>query len=223
MTETLTGQHVLVIGGARFLGAAIAERARAEGATVTIASHTPSDAPDRVHIDFLDERTIAAAAQRIGAVDHVVSLASLPHDVPIGLIERDSVVAALEAKVIGPLLVAKHFEIRRSLLLFSGVVGWRPGPASTIKGIANGAVSFAATHLAAELAPVRVNAISPGIIDSGAWDAKGDAKSGFLAGAAGRTRVGRTGTLEDITDAAMWLLTAGYVTGETIHIEGGRA
>src|SRR5207245_2379376 len=75
---------------------------------------------------------------------------------------------------------------------------------------------------AAELGPVRVNTLSPGIIDSGAWDAKGDAKADFLATAAQRTLIGRTGTVVDVTDAVLWLLQAEFLTGETVHIEGGR-
>jgi NAD(P)-dependent dehydrogenase (short-subunit alcohol dehydrogenase family) len=223
MSESLNGHSVLVIGGVKYLGAAIAERAGREGATVTVATHGLDLSAGQVHIDLTDEASIAAAAALLGPVDHIVSTASVPHDVPVADLERDRIIAALDAKVIGPLLIAKHFTIRRSLVLFSGVVGWRPGPASTVKGIANGAVSFAATHLAAELAPVRVNAISPGIVDSGAWDGRGDAKEAFLGVAAGRTRVGRTGTINDVTDAVVWLLTAGYVSGETLHLEGGRA
>nr|WP_200863013.1 SDR family oxidoreductase [Amycolatopsis orientalis] len=86
----------------------------------------------------------------------------------------------------------------------------------------NGAAAFAAQHLAAELAPVRVNALSPGIIDSGVWDRKGDAKPDFLANAAKRTLVGRTGTVADVTDTVLWLLRAEFLTRETIHLEGGR-
>lgn len=222
MNQALQGQSVLVIGGAKRIGAAIATRARTEGARVLVATHDLEVRGDPIHLDLSDEASIAAAAAQVGTVDHIVSTASVPHDVSVADLDHDRIVAAFEAKVIGPLLIAKHFRIRQSFLLFSGVVGWRPGPASTVKGIANGAVSFAATHLAAELAPVRVNALSPGIVDSGAWDGKGDAKLTFLETAAGRTRVGRSGTLDDITDAVMWLLTAGYISGETIHLEGGR-
>ncbi|MFJ4234243.1 SDR family oxidoreductase [Cellulosimicrobium cellulans] len=89
-------------------------------------------------------------------------------------------------------------------------------------GVTNGAVSFLATHLARELAPIRVNAISPGIVDSGTWDALGDeARKQLLADAAKSNLAGRAGTREDIADAALWLLGAGFVSGETIHVEGG--
>lgn len=88
----------------------------------------------------------------------------------------------------------------------------------------NGAAAFAATALAAELAPIRVNAVSPGITDSGTWDRLGaDGKDTFLSAAAEGTLAGRVGTLKDIVDTVMWLLTAGFVTGETIHVDGGAA
>ena len=218
----LSGQRLLVIGGGRGIGAAIAERARQEGMDVMVGARDPRTIEGAVRLDLTDEATIAAAAARLGAVDHVVTLGSLPHDVAIAELDRDRIVAAFEAKVIGPILVAKHFEIRGSMTFFAGVVGWRPGPGSIVKGVTNGAVEFAARHLAANLAPVRVNAIAPGIVDSGAWDGKGEAKQAFLAGAAGQTLVGRHGELDDVVDAAMWLMRSGYVNGQTIHVDGGR-
>lgn len=69
---------------------------------------------------------------------------------------------------------------------------------------------------------VGVNAISPGIIDSGSWDGLGEAqKRALLDGAAESALVGRYGHSSDITDAVLWLLGAGFVSGETIHVEGG--
>ncbi|KQY57373.1 MULTISPECIES: SDR family oxidoreductase [unclassified Nocardioides] len=218
----LDGQTLFVIGGGRGIGAAIATRARQVGMVVTVGARDPLAIDGAVRLDLTDEATIAAASAQIGAVDHVVTLGSLPHDAPVAGLDRDRMVAAFEAKVIGPILVAKHFEIRQSMTLFAGVVGWRPGPGSIVKGITNGAVDYAVRHLAANLAPVRVNAIAPGIIDSGAWDAKGEAKPAFLTGAAGQTLVGRHGELDDVVDAALWLIRSPYVDGETIHVDGGR-
>ena len=221
MTE-LDGQRVLVIGGGRGIGAAIATRARHVGMDVVVGARDPRTIEGAIRLDLTDEASIAAAATKIGAVDHVVTLGSDPYGASIAELDRDQFVAAFETKVIGPILVAKHFEIRRSMTLFAGVVGWRPGPGSIVKGVANGAVDFAARHLAANLAPVRVNAIAPGIIDSGAWDGKGDAKPAFLAGAAEQTLVGRYGELDDVVDTAIWLLRSSYVDGQTIHVDGGR-
>ena len=85
----------------------------------------------------------------------------------------------------------------------------------------NGAVAFLVEALAVELGPVRVNAISPGIVDSGTWDGMGDAKDGFLADTAKRNPAGRVGSPADVAAAALLVLTNPYVTGTTIHVDGG--
>ncbi|WP_448320783.1 SDR family oxidoreductase [Streptomyces sp. CO7] len=227
-------ERILVIGGARALGAAVARRAAKDGYDVVVGARdaAAADAAARgigatsVRIDLQDESTIAAAAERLkDGVDHIVTTGSAPHDVPLPELDRDKLLAAFAAKVAGPMLVAKHFApVLRptgAMVMFSGVVGWRPGPGSLVKGVTNGAVDYAVRHLAAELAPVRVNAVSPGVVDSGAWDRLGDRKAALLRRSAAGTFVGRHGETDDVVDAVMWLLGAGFVSGETIHVEGG--
>jgi NAD(P)-dependent dehydrogenase (short-subunit alcohol dehydrogenase family) len=227
-------ERILVIGGARALGAAVARRAAKDGYEVVVGARDLAAAEalasqigaSALRVDLQDEATIAAAAAGLAdGVDHVVTTASAPHDVRAVELDHDSLTAAFTAKVIGPMLVAKHLApVLRptgSIVLFSGVVGWRPGRGSLVKGTTNGAVEFLARHLAADLAPVRVNAVSPGVVDSGAWDRLGDAKAALLSRSAATTLVGRHGAPDDVVDAVMWLLRAGFVSGETIHLEGG--
>jgi len=235
MSQSLAGQRVLVIGGSKYLGEAVARQAAAAGATVVIGARDEARAArvtrelpggQSVRIDVSLEDTIAAAAALLGQVDHVIVTASAHHNVPVADLEHDRIMAAFEAKVIGPMLLAKHFAPLMpptgSFLLFSGVAAWKPAPGYAVMGVTNGAVDYLATHLARELAPIRVNAISPGIIDSGTWDALGDiGKQGLFEGAAAGSLVGRVGASADIAEAAVWLLGADFVSGETIHVEGG--
>jgi NAD(P)-dependent dehydrogenase (short-subunit alcohol dehydrogenase family) len=227
-------ERILVIGGARALGAAIARRAAKDGYDVVVSARDLAAAEalageigaTALRIDLQDESTLAAAAEELkDGIDHIVTTGSAPHDVRATELDRDQLLAAFTAKVVGPLLVAKHFApVLRptgSIVLFSGIVGWRPGPGSLVKGITNGAVEYAARHLAADLAPVRVNAISPGVVDSGAWDRLGEKKAALLTKSAAGTLVGRHGETDDIVNTVMWLLSAGFISGETIHIEGG--
>lgn len=228
-------ERILVIGGARALGAAVARRAVKDGYDVVIGARDLAAAEalaaeigaTAVRIDLQDETTMAAAAatRLADGVDHIVTTGSAPHDVRAVELDHDKLVAAFTAKVIGPMLVAKHFapalRPNGSIVLFSGVVGWRPGRGSLVKGTTNGAIEYLARHLAADLAPVRVNAISPGVIDSGAWDRLGDGKAGLLSRSAAGTLVGRHGEADDVVDTVMWLLRAGFISGETIHLEGG--
>ncbi|WP_080791917.1 SDR family oxidoreductase [Corynebacterium pacaense] len=233
--DSLQNQRVLIVGGARDIGLAVAGAVADAGGTAVIGARGAAKAEsaaasipgaEHVLIDITDEGSVTAALDAAAPLDHIVITTSAHHNVPVTELEHDATVTAFETKVIGPLLLAKHAAGRLpahgSILLFSGQAAWKPSPGYSIMGITNGAVSFAAKHLAVELAPVRVNAISPGVIDSGSWDSMGAAdKEAFLSSSAEGTLVKRVGRNRDITDAVLWLLTAGFVTGETIHVEGG--
>ncbi|MGO1949638.1 MAG: SDR family oxidoreductase [Mycobacteriaceae bacterium] len=232
---SLKGQRVLVVGGARDIGLAVARAAEDAGATAIIGARDSAkaagaaeslNAAESVYIDITDEASIKEALTQAAPVDHIVVTTSAHHNVSVQELDHTSTQAAFEAKIIGPLMLAKHaagvLPPTGSIILFSGFAAWSPDTGYSIMAITNGAVSFAVTHLAKELSPVRVNAISPGVIDSGSWDSMGDeAKHDFLQGAAEATFVGRSGTNSDIAEGAVWLMGAGFVSGETIHIEGG--
>ncbi|MBN9794172.1 MULTISPECIES: SDR family oxidoreductase [unclassified Pseudonocardia] len=228
---TLAGQDLLIVGGGSGIARALAADAVAEGATVTLAGRDPQRlAPvaaqvgaATARIDLTDEGSIAAFAATSGPLDHVVSLAAAPANGPVAELDRDAVHTAFDAKVIGPLLLAKHLAplVRGSFLLFSGVAAWRPAPGRSVMATTNGAVAFLAQALAVELSPVRVNALSPGIVDSGQWDRLGDGKDAFLAATAAANPARRIGTPAQLSAAARSLLTNPFVTGTTLHVDGG--
>ncbi|TDU84227.1 NAD(P)-dependent dehydrogenase (short-subunit alcohol dehydrogenase family) [Kribbella voronezhensis] len=197
------------------IGAAIgAETEAATGMAIEVAE-----------VDLADEASIAALAERVGTVDYLVSVANASANGPLGALERSAVLAAFDAKVIGAIMLAKHFGPRfaegGAMLLFSGIVGWRPSAGKTVTTATNGAVSFLASALAVELAPVRVNALSPGIIDSGAWDGLGEGKQKLFDNTAAKVPARRIGQLADVSSAALLALTNPFITGETLHVDGG--
>jgi NAD(P)-dependent dehydrogenase (short-subunit alcohol dehydrogenase family) len=212
---------------------------RSEGAAVVLGGRHPDKFADTaqrlgitepaVHIDLAKEDTLQALAEQVrgrGGFDHVISLASSPPNVPVVDLDRDDVIAAFDAKVVGPLLLAKHLRpvINEdgSLLLFSGIAAWRPSRGRAVMATTNGAVSFLVSALAVELAPVRVNAISPGVVDSGAWDAGlGEGKTKFFDQVRASNPARRVGATADIADATAALLTNPFITGETLHVDGG--
>lgn len=228
---TLAGQDLLIVGGGSGIARALAADAVAEGASVTLAGRDPQRlalgaaqvGAATARIDLTDEGSIAAFAATSGPLDHVVSLAAAPANGPVAELDRDAVHTAFDAKVVGPLLLAKHLAplVRGSFLLFSGVAAWRPAPGRSVMATTNGAVAFLAQALAVELAPVRVNALSPGIVDSGQWDRLGDGKDAFLAATAAANPARRTGTPAQLSAAARSLLTNPFVTGTTLHVDGG--
>ena len=232
MSRELQGKTVVVVGGGSGIARQIATDTAAAGARVVLAGRNPGKLTGEVGtgievglVDLADEASIAALAERVGAVDHLVSTANAAANGPVTGLERAAVVGAFDAKVIGPILLAKHFGPRfsagGSMLLFSGIVGWRPSAGKTVTAATNGAVSFLATALAVELAPVRVNALSPGIIDSGAWDGLGEGKQKLFEATAAKVPARRVGQLADISSAALLALTNPFITGETLHVDGG--
>jgi NAD(P)-dependent dehydrogenase (short-subunit alcohol dehydrogenase family) len=88
--------------------------------------------------------------------------------------------------------------------------------------ITNGAIDFLTRSLAVELAPIRVNAISPGVIDTGAWDSLGaDGKRDYFAHISDTNPARRIGTVDDVADAVLFALTNSFLTGMTLKVDGG--
>jgi NAD(P)-dependent dehydrogenase (short-subunit alcohol dehydrogenase family) len=142
-------------------------------------------------------------------------------------LDRDAVRLAFDTKVIGPIMLAKHLVPRMpqdgSLVLFSGSTAVKPAIGSLAVAGTNGAVESVVRSLALELAPIRVNAVSPGVVDSGAWDALGaQGKAEFFRETSAQNPAGRIGTVEDVAEAVLFALTSTFLTGATLGVDGGQ-
>ena len=177
------------------------------------------------YVDLTDEASINALGERLGTVDHVVSTASARAKGRLADLDREAVRMAFDTKVIGPIMLAKHLSPRMSpdgsFLFFSGDTAVKPSACSAVAGT-NGAVDSMVRSLAVELAPIRVNAVSPGTIDSGAWDALGEqAKAEFFRNLSATNPARRVGTVGDIAQAVLFALTTTFLTGVTLPVDGG--
>jgi NAD(P)-dependent dehydrogenase (short-subunit alcohol dehydrogenase family) len=177
-------------------------------------------------VDITDDEAIAALADRVGAVDHVVSTASARARGKLADLQRQNLQLSFDTNVIGPTMLAKYFAPQinpgGSFVLFSGVHAFKLNVGYLGVGITNGAVDFLTRWLAVELAPIRVNAISPGVIDTGAWDSLGeDGKRDYFAHIAGSNPARRIGTPEDVASAVLFAMTNTFLTGMTLKIDGG--
>src|ERR1700712_2794536 len=209
----LAGKKVVVVGGSSGIGLATAELAKKEGADVIIASR---------NVDRLDG--VADLFRRAGPVDHVVVTAAQLRTGPFKTVAMEDVRATMESKFWGAWRVARSADIRPggSLTLVSGFLSVRPRPNSAIVSAANGALESLARSLALELAPVRVNAVSPGIIDTPIRAAMPEAaRNDMLAKTAAGLPVGRVGTGEDIARQILAFMTIGFATGSIVYIDGG--
>jgi NAD(P)-dependent dehydrogenase (short-subunit alcohol dehydrogenase family) len=145
---------------------------------------------------------------------------------PLADFDLNAARAVVDTKMLGPWLVSKHagsyLAPGASITFTSGIAAYRPGPGASMIAAANGALEALARALALELAPVRVNAVSPGWIDTPIWDTlAGDSKAERLAAMAGRLPVGRIGQPVDVAQVFVALMRNGFVTGTVVHVDGG--
>jgi NAD(P)-dependent dehydrogenase (short-subunit alcohol dehydrogenase family) len=234
MGNALQDKTVLIVGRGSGIARAIALLACADGARVVVAgrdrgklasAYRDSDINAEA-VDLTDDASIAALAERVGAVDHVVSTASARARGNLADLHRCNLQQSFDTKVIGPMMLTKSIASQvnpgGSFVLFSGVHAFKHNVGCLGVGITNGAVDFLCRWLAVELAPIRVNAISPGVIDTGAWDALGeDGKRDYFQHIAAGNPVGRIGTPDDIADAALFAMTNTFMTGMTLKVDGG--
>jgi NAD(P)-dependent dehydrogenase (short-subunit alcohol dehydrogenase family) len=228
----LKGKKVVVVGGSSGIGLSTAELAKREGADVIVASRNVAklDAvAERLNAiaipaDVTSDDSVAKLFRNCGPVDHVVVTAAQLRTGPFKTVSMEDVRSTMEGKFWGAWRVAKSAEIRPggSLTLVSGYLSIRPRPNSAIISVANGALESLARALALELAPVRVNAVSPGIIDTPIRAAMPEqARREMLAQTAAKLPVGRVGVGEDIARQILAFMTIGFATGSIVYLDGG--
>ncbi|MBX5231186.1 MULTISPECIES: SDR family oxidoreductase [unclassified Rhizobium] len=236
----IEGQKVIIVGGSSGMGLALARRLLDEGASVTIAGrgqeklaaacrHLGDHPKLGTHIvDLGQEEEVAALFRESGPVDHIVSTAAEIEGAYqlLSSLELAAAQKVVQSKFFGPLLLAKYGASRLpssgSITYTSGIAAYRPLARGSVVAAVNAALEGLVRALAVELAPIRVNAVSPGWVDTPIWSfVAGDAKQARLDAMAQRLPAGRVGQPEDIADAIRFLIGNGFTTGTTLHVEGG--
>jgi NAD(P)-dependent dehydrogenase (short-subunit alcohol dehydrogenase family) len=228
----LAGKRVVVIGGSSGIGLATAERAKKEGAEVVIASRNVERlkaAANKIGVtaiaaDVTNDESVANCFRQCGPVDHVAVTAAQLKTGPFKTVSMEDVRATMESKFWGAWRVARAAEIRAggSLTLVTGYLSLRPRPGAAIVGAVNGALESLTRGLALELAPIRVNAVSPGTIDTPIRASMPEAaRRDMLEKAAAALPVRRVGVGDDIAQQILTFMTVGFATGSIVYIDGG--
>jgi NAD(P)-dependent dehydrogenase (short-subunit alcohol dehydrogenase family) len=233
----LEGAHVVLLGGTSGIGFATASAAAARGARVTVVSSNPASVeralaalPDGAQgqaVDLGDPAGIQSLFDGLGELDHLAYTAGEPLALmPITGMDVDraraffglrffSVLAAVRA-------AAPHVREGGSITLTTGTASQRPGPGWAVAASICGAVEALTRTLAIELAPIRVNAVQPGVVRSPLWAGMSEADREQMYREVGASLPARrVGEVEDIADGYLSLMTQPFATGTVLTLDGG--
>ena len=238
MAVNLNGRTVVILGGSSGIGLATAKAAHAERAVVVITGRSRErlDAAVReigedargVVLDAADEAGTRAMFEKIDRVDHIFANAGGVTPDAALTVDVAAMRPGLDVRFWGGVYAAKYGGTRMtdggSIIFMSGTTVVRPISGAAIGSASCAAVEGLARSLAVDLAPIRVNAIRPGLIDTPLIDSfMGERKDQIVESYTRRIPARRMGRAEEVADAALFLMKNGYITGTTLVIDGGIA
>lgn len=223
---------LLVVGGTAGIGREIAARYARDGWSVVVTGRDANRAEEvaaeiggetrGIALDLAEPQGIASALDGVRALDHVVLTAIARDANTVADYDIASATYLVTMKLVGYTEVV-HVVLDRlsregSVLLFGGRAKDRPYPGSTTVSTVNGGVSGLVCSLAVQLAPIRVNALHPGIVgDSPFWSGKAEATDRVREA----TPTGRNVAMADVVDAVDFLLRNRSVNGIDLYVDGG--
>jgi 3-oxoacyl-[acyl-carrier protein] reductase len=247
-SSRLSGKVAVVTGASKGIGAAIARSLAAEGASVVVNYSSAQAGADKVVSEIVAqggkavavqanlsqkadiERLFAETKKAFGRLDVLVNNAGVYEFLPLENITAEHFHRQFDLNVLGLLLATqaavKHLDATGgSIINISSVVGRSPAPNAAVYSATKAAVDAVTKSLARELGPrkIRVNSLSPGMIETEGLHAAGFAEGDFRKQVEAGTPLGRIGQPQDIATVAAFLASpdSGWITGETILVSGG--
>jgi NAD(P)-dependent dehydrogenase (short-subunit alcohol dehydrogenase family) len=233
----LQNKRVVILGGSSGIGFAVAEQAASQGAKIVIASSSAERVQNAIELlgrnvqghtlDLSDEQAVELLFAKIGAFDHLVFTAGDPLLLDdLATTDLKQARRAFELRYWSALAAVKYGSnrIRKggSVVLTTGVAGQRPHKGWVVVASVCGTIEALTRALAVELAPIRVNAVSPGVVRTNLWQNMTAAERDHLFESVGNgLPVGRVGEAHDVAQAYLFLMQEEFSTGQTLVVDGG--
>jgi NAD(P)-dependent dehydrogenase (short-subunit alcohol dehydrogenase family) len=231
-----TGQRALIIGGSSGIGLGVARLLDTEGARVVIASREQpridralselGKSASGVTIDVTDEDSVARTLEHVGAIDHLIYTAGASLDLmPVNSLRLDAAKNYYDVRCFGILLAVKHAHVREGgcIVLTSGIAGARPSAGWAVASGTAGTIEAFTRALAVELAPLRVNAVSPGTVRTDLWaDLPANVREDYYQRTARSNLTNTISEPDEIAPAYAALIDQPFATGSILVIDGGR-
>lgn len=225
---------VVVMGGSSGIGEAVARQFASIGAEVVIAGRNASRLEDAVRrlgnvrgevADGSSEESCRRLFEAVGAFDYLVLTLSGGRGAgPIASIALEDIRSGFEAKFFAQLITLRSAlpYVKGSVTFVSAATATTAMPGTAGLAAINGAIESLARVLAAELAPVRVNCVRPGVIDTPWWDnMPKEFKAGVFAQTAQTLPVKRVGKPDDVAAAIVMAASNGFISGAVVDVSGG--
>ncbi|MGW6907231.1 SDR family NAD(P)-dependent oxidoreductase [Streptomyces sp. NPDC054940] len=223
---------VVVVGGTSGIGREFARLRARRGDEVVLTGRDAHradtvakevGASQGIALDLSRPREIAGALAGVGRVDHLVIAGISRDENRVAEYDIDAALRLVTVKLVGYTEVVHALRPRlhddSAIVLFGGQAKERPYPGATTVATVNAGVRGLVNTLAVELAPMRVNAVHPGVVgDSPHWAGKPEE---VLAGLRARTPIGRLATMADVVDAVDFLLRNRSVNAVELAVDGG--
>ncbi|MBN3785321.1 SDR family oxidoreductase [Burkholderia sp. Ac-20353] len=234
--SSLRGAHVVVFGGSSGIGLAAAAAAKARGAAITLVGRTRAKLEAAAReiggagtavADITDGASVEAVFRAMTRVDHLVVTAGSFVAGTLADSEPERLLAAVHERIAGAIHAIRAalplMPPTASIVVTSGQLADRPSAHGTsVLAAAVRGVEALAQSLALELKPIRVNVVSPGLVETPLFDGfDPDVRAALFAQAAATLPGGRAGRADEIGDAIAFLLGNDYVNAEVLHVDGG--
>ncbi|MGL0938673.1 SDR family oxidoreductase [Vibrio vulnificus] len=210
----------VVLGGTSGIGAELAKQLESDHTIVHVASR-------QTGLDISDEKSVYHYFETIGAFDHlIVTAGSYAPAGKVVDVEVTQAKYAFDTKFWGAVLAAKHgaryLKQGGSITLTSGMLSRKVVANTYVKAAINAAIEATTKVLAKELAPIRVNAISPGLTKTEAYKGmNADDRDAMYQRTQSHLPVGKVGEASDIAMAYLFAIQNSYMTGTVINVDGG--